>query len=166
MTTPTVFVLHRCAIRHGEYTAHGQLYVSDADAVYGAVPMRVFHSLAEAEAEAERLEREARRTTPIGPVLSPYALENVQLVEKAALAAGLPAPDFGQVGPPVQPLRTGGCVSFGSDYFEWIRRIENALRAWWASVVSQATPEINAILWDELFPEARFFVVRPVPLGD
>jgi hypothetical protein len=30
---------------------------------------------------------------------------------------------------------------------------------WWASVAADITPEANAKLWDELFPDFQFYVV-------
>ena len=70
-----------------------------------------------------RLEREARRNTPIGPFLRSLLPERLNDIVDAAKKAGLPPPDVARAGPPVGPTRTAhGGLSYGAGYSDYSER--------------------------------------------
>ncbi|MBN9117670.1 MAG: hypothetical protein J0I06_00615 [Planctomycetes bacterium] len=121
------------------------------------VPLEGFADKKDAEAAAERRERMARETTPIGPFLRGLLPDGTGAIASAARAANLPPPDFASLGPAVTS-HTG----YGPTFFEYVERAERVALDWWASVAADITPQANAILWDELFPSFRFFTVSRV----
>jgi hypothetical protein len=124
------------------------------------VPLRGFAAKKPADALCKELERQARRTTSVGPFLRGLIPAHLDEVIAAAKAAGLPGPDLSKAGPVVEPRHTeGGGISYPNEYWDYRKRVEEATRAWWAEVAADVTPEANAKLWNRLFPEHRFYTV-------
>ena len=156
---PSLWVLSRAALSASSWSDRPEFYVGEGERPSG-VPLEGFATREAAEAARDRLEREARRNTPIGPFLRSLLPERLNDIVDAAKKAGLPPPDVARAGPPVGPTRgPGGSLSYGAGYSDYSERAGEVASDWWASVAADITPEANAKLWDELFPDFRFFVV-------
>jgi hypothetical protein len=127
------------------------------------IPLCGFTDKKAAEAARQQLERQARETIPINLFFRSKLPEGLNDITAAAKVAKLPLPDFSAVGPPVGPTRgPHGGLSYGKDYSEYSERVRQAVRAWWASVAEGISPETNATLWDELYPNLQFYKLNRV----
>ena len=158
----SLWVITRYAPQSSQWSERPEFYVQESERLCGT-PLQGFADKKAAEAERKRLEHEARETTPIGPFLPSRLPDGMDDVAKAAKAAKLPLPDYSKVGPVVGPtILPGGGRSYGGEYFDYSDRVQQAVEAWWASVVADITPEANATLWDELFPTFEFYTLSRV----
>jgi hypothetical protein len=156
---PSLWVLNRTALSASSWSDLPEFYVSESENRSG-VPLQGFADKKAAEAARTRLEHEARRSTPIGPFLRSLLPERLEVIVDAAKKAGLPPPDVARAGPAVGPTRgPGGSLSYGAGYSDYGERVGEVASDWWASVAADITPEANAKLWDELFPDFQFYVV-------
>jgi hypothetical protein len=152
--------VQRVALRTSPYQA--TVWTNEPDRRFSAVPLRGFADKKPADALCKELEQQARETTPVGLFLSSLIPENVKKIVTAAKGAGLSPPDLSKVGPAVGPTRERGYVSYGSEYFDYSERVEEAIQKWWATIAPDVTPEINAKLWAKLFPTHQFYTVGRV----
>jgi hypothetical protein len=157
---PSLYVVQRIAVHAYAWGEDPTLYANEPDRRQtSGVPLRGFAAKKPADALCRELERQARRTTSIGPFLRGLIPENMDEVIAAAKAAGLPGPDLSKAGPVVEPRRTQHGVSFPNEYWEYRKRVEELVAAWWTATAADVTPEANAKLWKRLFPEHRFYTV-------
>jgi hypothetical protein len=162
MARASLWVVTRYAPRAAGWSDEPEFYASQGGEPAG-VPLCGFANKKDAEAARKQLERAARETTPPGLFLRSLVPEGLADIVKAAKRAKLPPPDLSAVGPPVGPTRTGLVgLSYGKDYSEYCDRVERAVREWWASVAPEISPEANARLWDDLFPDFQFFTLNRV----
>ena len=155
------WVLSRSAPPSAGWSEQPEFYVATSEGPVG-VPLKGFAEKKDAEAARESQERAARERTPIGPFLRSLIPDGLSNIAAAAKAAKLPPPDLASLGPAVGPTIVGGFQQYGGDYFEYIERAGKLVLEWWASVAADITPEANATLWDELFPDFQFFIVNRV----
>ncbi|MCI0704890.1 MAG: hypothetical protein L0241_27845 [Planctomycetia bacterium] len=163
---PSLWVITRYAPSSSRWSERVEFYVRQSERPSG-IPLQGFSDEKAAEAERDRLEREARLSMPIGPFLREFVPGGITHITDAAKVAGVPLPDFSKLGPAAGPTTLpGGGRSYGQEYFDYSDRVHQAVEAWWASVVANITPEANATLWDELFPEFAFYTLSRVLLEE
>jgi hypothetical protein len=157
----SLWVVNRCAPMASAWSEQPEFFVSETEAL-SCRPLEGFADKKAAEAVRDGLERKARETAPIGPLLR-FLLPNARgAIAVAAKAANLPPPDYDALGPEVHPLREGSSITHTAAYTAYRDRLEETVAAWWAGVSADLSPEANAVLWDALFPDFRFYSVSRV----
>lgn len=135
------------------------------------VPVRGLPTEEAARALVYELEVDARRTTPLTAFLGLRYTAVVDRYFAAMVDAGLATPDLSSIPVPPEPVverRASGIVStvHGPEHHQYNERLKAVFREWWPTVAPTITPEVNAKLWDELFPEHRFYGMHRVPIED
>jgi hypothetical protein len=162
---PSLYVVQRVAISTSRWGQIPKLFTNDSDEL-SVVPLRGLAKKKQAEALRKELERQARQSTSIGPFLFGILPDRLADIEAAVKKVGLLL-DLSTLGKRVEPDRSRhGVRGFGRDYSDYLHKVEAVMRAWWADRATDVTPAINAALWDELFPEHRFFTVARVRIED
>jgi hypothetical protein len=159
----SLWVVTRFAPQDPGWSEEPCFYVSEADEPAG-MPLRGFSDKKSAETARKQLERQARETTPINLFFAGLLPERLNDVVAAAKVAKLPPPDLNAIGSKAEPIRERNSVTYTSDFREYSNRVELAVSVWWASISESITPEANAVLWDELFPNFEFYRLSRVLL--
>jgi hypothetical protein len=167
--TTRLFLVQRVAVTTFWWMDNPLLWPNKPREPISGVPLLAFPDARSAVVRCAELERQARETTPVGPFLSPLLPAGISLasIEAAARAIGLPPPDLSSAGPCVgiEHPHPGQAV-YTSEYFHYRKRVESAVRAWWAAHAADVSASANAKLWDLLFPEHRFYDVALLDLAD
>ena len=163
---PSLYIVQRVALQASRYGEDATLWTNEPDSRLSAVPLRGFAEKKPADALCKELEQQARETTSIGLFLHRFIPNQVKKIVTAAKSVGLSTPDLSKVGPAVGPTREKGYTTYGSEYFDYSERVEEAVRKWWAKIAADVTPEINARLWAKLYPTHQFYTVGRVLVGE
>jgi hypothetical protein len=157
-----LFVVQRAAPRSSMYRDRPTFWSNEKREVVPGTPLFSAASQLEAEAHRAELEREARRTVSFGLYVRHFIPERIKDLLAAIARLGLPPVDTAAFGQEVKRNPEG----YGRAYWQYSERVEKAIAAWWEAVTPELTPEANAALWDELYPDHRFYTVVQVPLED
>jgi hypothetical protein len=162
-----LYLVQRFAAQACGWEEGAILFPNQPSGENSAVPLVAFPDKPSAEAFCQEQERQARETIPIGAFLLSLRSEQAPELQEAIRSVGLPPLDLSGAGEPVVPEQWGpGGFTYTSAYFDYQKRIEGCVRAWWAAHAGDVTPSVNSRLWDAIFPQHRFYALVRVLLGD
>ena len=156
---PSLYVVQRIAMQSYAWGEEAIFWPNEADRQRGGVPIRGFAAKKPADKLCRELEQQARQTVSIGPFLYSLLPAHIDDVVEAAKVARVPVPDLSKAGQVIKPQRTDRGTSYPNEYWDYRKRVQETVAAWWATVAADVTPEANVHLWNWLFPDHRFYAV-------